>query len=107
MATALCLPPKPALLALRAKRTCLADPEAALRRLRFWDAAVLKANAWSRLWVRYARPCVPALPEDVLMLLGESPLTSLAATCRSLRGLLLPRLIRAKSHAQHRYLMSL
>lgn len=76
----------------------------AVRRAAAWDMAVHRAQEWSVRWS--APPYLPhliELGEDVLRLVfarhEKHILSGLAASCKCLRGLLLPRLLENKRRA--------
>jgi hypothetical protein len=86
--------------------------ELRMRECRFWEHAMQMAKKWSARWA--AAPCSPHLTdcgEDLLAQLisaadGESYI-QLAATCRSLRGLLLPKLQQKSDQCMQRFYMSM
>ena len=86
-----------------ARRAC--RHAARCQQLARWEVACTRALAWSLHWAHYAPPHVIELGEDVLALVTSShdldleSWASMASTCRCLRGLILPRLEKAKAKA--------
>ena len=73
-----------------------------MRRCAFWHRACSLAVKWSRYWTPTAWPHVTDLGEDLLEIAvraDDQSQLSLAAACRSLRGLLLPRLMDKKAQS--------
>ena len=84
------------------------------REYQFWQHAMQMATTWSAHWA--APPCSPHLTdcgEDLLAQLISNSVVDgecynqLAATCRSLRGLLLPKLKQKSDRCLQRFYMSM
>ena len=90
---------------LEARRAAAFDM--ALKRARYWEAACSRTHSWSLVWPAQSGR-VLSLGEDVLRMcmLLVSPLP-LAATCKSLRSLLLPRLTDNRLAAERKLLFVL
>ena len=87
----------------------LAMQERALRWLSFWRRACTKASCWQRSWPAGLTDRVTSTGEDLLLAcIAEDERTqlTLSATCTSLRGLVIHRLLAAQDEAVRKLYLS-